>query len=123
MNRLAIAAATALLLLSGTAYADPFANFYGNTVQYASPDGSKTSIFVNQDMSYEVHTGNGGVLKGTYAWKDATTACFTQTDPAPQAQQPNPQCYSYQATHTVGETWAETGPDGKSTQVSLIAGR
>ena len=73
---------SALALSAGVAHADPYANLYANTLSITGSDGSTSTVFVNQDMSWEQHLPKGMVLKGTYAWKDAQTACFTIV-PAP----------------------------------------
>jgi hypothetical protein len=123
MKRILLAGA-ALLALSGTALAaDAYANFYGNTVSITGSDGSKVTSFVNQDMTWEQHWANGMVTKGTYAWKDATTACFTQTDPAPKSADQGPVCLQNQAAHNVGDSWSVAGADGKPVTVSLTSGR
>ena len=122
MTRILLAGAAFLALTSAAFAADPYQSMYGNTVTITGSDGTKVMSFVNQDMTWEQHGPNGMVVKGTYAWKDATTACFTQTDPAPQANQP-PLCLQNQAAHTVGETWSVAGMDGKPVSISLTAGR
>ena len=121
MTRILLAGA-AFLALTSVAFADPYQSMYGNTVTITNADGSKTTSFVNQDMTYETHTANGTVMKGTYAWKDATTACFTQTDPAPQPNQ-QPLCLQNQTAHNVGESWSVEGMDSKPVTVSITAGR
>ena len=81
MKRITLAAA-AVVALSGAAYADPFASAYGNTVTQTLPDGSKSIVYVNADMTWK-QTMGGKSFGGTYVWKDATHACFTFTYPAP----------------------------------------
>ena len=116
--------AAAFVAASSSAMAaDTFSNFYGNTLTITGSDGSKTTAFVNADMTWEQHWANGTVAKGTYAWKDATTACFTQTDPAPKAGDQATVCLPNQAAHNVGDTWSASGADGKSATLALTAGR
>ena len=123
MKRVLLAAA-ALLVAGGSALAaDTYANFYGNTITITTSDGSKVTAYVNADMTWEQHMPDGTTLKGTYAWKDATTACFTQTDPAPKSAQDAPACLPNQAPHNVGDNWSVIGNDGKSAALSLTAGR
>ena len=118
------ALATVVLIgFGGTAQAaDPYAADYGNTLAVTGADGTKSTAYLNQDMTWEQHLANGPVIKGTYAWKDATTACFTQTDPAPKADQA-PICLSGQTAHAVGDTWSVTSSDGKTSTMTLTAGR
>jgi hypothetical protein len=104
MTRILLAGAAFFALTSMAQAADPYQSMYGNTT------------------TWEQHGPNGMVVKGTYAWKDATTACFTQTDPAPQAGA-QPLCLQNQGMHNVGETWTVAGMDGKPVTVSITAGR
>src|ERR1700678_1641097 len=100
MTRVLLAGAAFFALTSMAQAADPYQGMYGNPVTITGSDGMKVISFVNQDMTWEQHGPNGMVVKGTYAWKDATTACFTQTDPAPQAGAP-PLCLQNQGMHNV----------------------
>jgi len=122
MKHVLLAGAAFLALTSAALAADPYAAMYGNTVTITGSDGTKITTFVNQDMTYEQHGPNGTVVKGTYVWKDATTACFTQTDPAPPANA-QPLCLQNQMAHNVGETWTVAGMDGKPVTVAITAGR
>jgi hypothetical protein len=114
-------AATAALLLTGTAQADPFANMYGNTVSITPPDGKTAKAHVNPDTTWDRHMSDGTVLKGTFAWKDANTACFTQTDPAPKADA-TPNCAKID-DHKIGDTWTATDDKKQVTTFALSAGR
>lgn len=117
-------AGAALLALCGAAQAtDAYASFYGNTVTTTGANGAKVISYVNADMTWEQHRPDGTVIKGTYTWKDATTACFTQTDPAPKSPDQAGQCLANQTAHNVGDTWSVAGMDGKPVTVSLTAGR
>ena len=120
MKRVLLVAAV-LLASAGSALADPYATFYGNTVSITGSDGTKITTYINADMTWEQHVGSTAT-KGTYAWKDGTTACFTQTDPAPTASQA-PVCFQNQAAHNVGDSWSVTGSDGKPVAITLVAGR
>ena len=122
MNRILLAA-SALVLVTSAAYADPYANLYGNTLSMTGSDGSKSTVLINQDMSWEQHFANGTVLKGTYAWKDATTACFTIVTPAPKNPAQATNCFPAQASHNVGDTWTMNGADGKASTLTITAGR
>ncbi len=116
-----ILAATAAFLMTGTAYADPFSNMYGNTVSITTPDGKTAKGYVNPDMTWEQHMADGSVLKGTFAWKDSNTACFTQTDPPPKAGTA-PNCSKIDE-HKVGDTWTVTDANKQVTTFTATTGR
>jgi hypothetical protein len=122
MKRILLAAAT-LALSAGLAHADTFSGMYGNTLTITGSDGMKFTVFINQDMSWEEHLADGSMLKGTYAWKDAATACFTQSDPAPKDPSKATNCFGGQTEHKVGDTWTMNGADGKPSSLALTAGR
>jgi hypothetical protein len=122
MKRLALAA-VAVLMSAGIAHADPFAGMYGNTVAITAPDGSKSTAYVNADMTWEQHMANGTVMKGTYAWKDAGTVCFTLTDPAPKPGDAAPNCSAIPADHKAGDTWTQTDSKGQTLTYAVTAGR
>jgi hypothetical protein len=115
-----ILAAAAVALSAGVAHADPFAAMYGNTLTITD-SGQTAKAFVNQDMTWEEHLANGAVLKGTYAWKDAGTVCFTLTDPAPKPGDA-PLCVPM-AAHNVGDTWSDKDMAGNPETLALTAGR
>ncbi|MGH6871803.1 MAG: hypothetical protein ACREHE_09870 [Rhizomicrobium sp.] len=125
MNRFAAAAASVCLAAFATsASADPFAAAYGNTVTQTLPDGKKMVIYVNQDGTWEQHMADGTVVKGTFAWKDATHACFTQTDPAPKDPAHATGCNEIKGDHKVGDTWTEAmGNNQGNITMSITAGR
>lgn len=114
----------ALGLMPAAALADdPYAAMYGNTVTITTANGAKVISYVNPDMSWEQHVEGGVVVKGTYAWKDATTACFTQTDPVPKSPDHATVCLQNQTAHAVGDSWSVQGNDGKPVTVTLTSGR
>ena len=116
--------AAAAVLLASAAHADPFATIYGNTVTTTAPDGSKVVTYVNQDGTWERHAPDGTVMKGTFAWKDAQTACFTVASPPPaQGQAVTPMCRAFTGTHNVGDTWTDTDPKGNVYSSTITAGR
>jgi hypothetical protein len=121
MKRFVLAAA-AVLMSAGIAHADPFAGMYGNTVTITGPDGTKSTAYVNADMTWEQHAAGGAVMKGTYTWKDAGTVCFTLTDPAPKSGDAT-NCSPVPADHKVGDTWTETTPKGQTITYAVTAGR
>ena len=114
--------ATAVLALSaGTALADNFAGYYGNTVVQTAPDGKVTKSKVNADKTYTAVQPDGTNASGTWAWKDPTEACFTQTSPAPAAGQ-GPVCYKIEPKKA-GDKWEVPTPDGKAKiKIELVAG-
>jgi hypothetical protein len=113
----------AVLLSVAAAQADPFASAYGNTVTQTMPNGGKVVIYLNADKTWERHNADGKVLKGTFAWKDDTHACFTTTDPAPQDPARATGCSEIKESHKVGETWTEQLGNGQVITMSLTAGR
>ncbi len=117
-----ILAATAVALLSTAAYATPFDVAYGNTVTQTLPDGTKITIYVNADNTWQQTVG-GKTTKGTFAWKDATNVCFSVTDPAPADPSKPTACNEIKGDHKVGDTWTETTPDGKTITMTITAGR
>ena len=120
MKRILLASAM-LALSAGAALADNFAGFYGNTVVITAPDGKVTKSKVNADKTYSTVQPDGKTTKGTWAWKDDKNACFTQTEPAPAADQA-PACYEVMP-RKVGDSWSVKAPDGKSeTKFALAAG-
>jgi hypothetical protein len=122
MKRFVLVAA-AVLMSAGVAHADPFAGMYGNTVTITGSDGTKSTAYVNADMTWEQHMAGGAVMKGTYTWKDAGTVCFTLTDPAPKSGDMAPNCSPVSGDHKAGDTWTETSPKGQTMTYSVTAGR
>lgn len=122
MKRIILAAVAAAALFSTSAYADPFAVAYGNTVTQTFPDGTKMTTYVNADMTWQQSVG-GKTIKGTYAWKDATHVCFTVTDPAPADPSKATGCNEIKGDHKLGDTWTETGANGATITMTITAGR
>ena len=123
-SKLALAAAAVLVATAAAQAEDLFAVAYGNTVTQTMPDGSKTVTYVNPDRTWEQHMADGKVMKGTYAWKDEHTACFTMVDPAPKDPANATNCNSIEGTHKVGDTWTEQLPDNKGAiTMAISAGR
>ena len=111
MKRILLGAAV-LALTAGVALADNFEGYYGNTVVTTTADGAVIKTKINKDGTYASTLPNGTTAKGTWAWKDATTACFTQTEPAPAAGS-GPACFPI-APHKVGDSWTGKAADGKT---------
>src|ERR1700744_2719869 len=110
-------------LAATSACADPFEGLYGNTATSTSPKGKVYTYYFNKDGTFENHNPGGRVIKGTYVWKDAITACFTVTDPAPAPGENATNCRPFPVTHHVGDTWSETDSDGVTFTNAVIAGR
>ena len=123
MKRIILAAAATVLMTTAALADDPFAVAYGNTVTQTLPDGTKLTIYVNADKTWQ-QTVNGKTASGTYAWQDVSHVCFTVTDPAPADPSKATFCNEVKGDHKVGDTWTETTPDGK-TQITMAitAGR
>ncbi len=68
MKRIILAAAATVLFSTAALADDPFAVAYGNTVTQTLPDGTKLTIYVNADKTWQ-QSVNGKTTKGTYAWK------------------------------------------------------
>ncbi|HWA30603.1 MAG TPA: hypothetical protein VG867_05880 [Rhizomicrobium sp.] len=123
MKRIALGLAAVLLSTAAAQADDLFAVAYGNTVTQTY-NGQTTTIYVNADKTWEQHMPDGKVAKGTYAWKDDHTACFTVTDPAPQDPSKATMCNTIEGNHKVGDTWTENLPDNKGTiTMAITAGR
>lgn len=120
--KLLLAAAIAMLLATA-AHADPFEGLYGNTATSTSPDGKTYTFFFNPDGTFENHNPSGTIVKGTYAWKDAQTACFTVTEPAPKPGENATNCRPFPVTHHVGDVWVENDSEGVSYTNTIKAGR
>lgn len=127
MNKFIAAVAAAGVFASASAYAaTPFDGAYGNTVTQTVADGTKIVIYVNADGTWQRMIGSQ-VAKGTYTWKDATHACFVQTDPAltpDQAKMMGDGCNDFAGpAHVAGDTWTQNLPNGQTMTVSITAGR
>ncbi len=103
----------ATFALTGAAFADPFANFYGNTVSIENPAGQR-AVHINEDGTYTNTLADGTAVSGTWAM-EGDNACFaTGADTPP---------YCVPATErNVGDTWELTAPDGTAETATLVAG-
>ena len=116
-------AAAAAVLAAGAAGADPLAGLYGNTATSTSPSGKTTRYYFNPDGTFENVFSNGKSIKGTFRWKDAQTACFTVTDPAPAKGEDATNCRAFPVAHTVGDEWMENDSEGVPYKNAVVAGR
>jgi hypothetical protein len=106
-----------------TALADPLDGLYGNTATSTAPSGKTTLYFFNRDGTFENRFASGRSIKGVFKWKDAQTACFTVTDPAPAKGEDATNCRAFPVAHHVGDTWTETDSEGVVYQNAVKAGR
>ena len=110
--RLIVSVLVALIAFTGAALADPFANFYGNTVKVAGPAGDRL-VFIDEGGTYSQKLPDGSTAEGKYE-VNGDTACFLGGE--------QPYCVPAQARE-VGESWELTAPDGSTEQATLVAGR
>jgi hypothetical protein len=101
---------------------DPLKGAYGNTVTSTGPEGTYVYYF-NRDHSFQIRNPNGQLIKGTFVWKDAHTACFNVTDPPPAKGETGVNCRPFPASHHVGDTWVEKDSKGTPYTNRIIAGR
>ncbi len=112
--RLLISLVVATFAMTGAALADPFANFYGNTVSIENPEGTR-SVLINNDGTYSTVLPDGTSIDSTWSLA-GETACFV-----PQPEGPD---YCVEAvSRNVGDTWDLTAPDGTAEKATLVAGR
>lgn len=114
---------TAAVLMATAASADPFEGLYDNTATSTGPDGKVATYYFNRDGTFENHTASGHVVKGTFTWKDAQTACFTVTDPPPAKGENTSNCKAFPVTHHAGDTWVEKDSGGVAYTNTITAGR
>jgi hypothetical protein len=121
MKRMLLAAAV-FAMSAAAASADPYAGYYGNTVNITSPDGKTDKAYVNADKSWERKNADGAAMKGTYeVAADGKSACFTQKEPAPAADQ-KPACFPTDS-RKAGDNWETKDDKGAVTKWSITAGR
>ena len=63
--RLIVSVLVALIAFTGAALADPFANFYGNTVKVAGPAGERL-VFIDEGGTYSQKLPDGSTAEGKY---------------------------------------------------------
>ncbi|MCE7999993.1 MAG: hypothetical protein HEP70_14120 [Rhodobiaceae bacterium] len=112
--RLVISFLVAMFAMTGAALADPFANFYGNTVSIENPAGTR-SVLINNDGTYSQVLPDGTSADGTWS-VDGENACFATGADTP------PYCVEA-VSRNVGDTWDLTAPDGTAEKATLVAGR
>jgi len=122
MKRIALGLA-AVVLSAAAAQADPLAMTYGNTVTQTTQDGKTSITYVNADKTWERHSADGAVYKGTFTIQDDTHACFTVVDPAPKDAKGATNCVEIKPGHKVSDTWTEPMGNGQNLTISITAGR
>ncbi len=111
--RFFISLIVATFALTGAAFADPFANFYGNTVNIEGAAGAR-SVHINSDGTYTNTLADGTSVSSTWAM-DGDNACFVTGADTP------PYCVAA-VTRNVGDSWELTAPDGAAETATLVAG-
>ena len=122
MKRMMLAAAVFAVSAVAAFAADPYAGYYGNTVNITGPSGKTDKAYVNPDKTWERKNADGTTMKGTYeVAADGKTACFTQKEPPP-APDAKPACFPVDE-RKAGDKWETKTPDGKAViKYELIAG-
>jgi hypothetical protein len=115
--------ATVVFAVGATAaLADPYAGYYGNTVNMTGPSGKTDKAYVNPDKTWERRNADGSVMKGTYeVAADGKTACFKQTEPPPAPEQ-KPACFPTD-NRKAGDAWETKDDKGNVTKWTITAGR
>lgn len=123
MKRIMLAAAAfAVSAALAFAAADPYAGYYGNTVNVTGPNGKTDKAYVNPDKTWERKNADGTSMKGTYeVAADGKSACFTQKEPPPAADA-KPVCFPTDS-RKAGDTWETKDDKGAVTKWSITAGR
>jgi hypothetical protein len=111
------AAALALAVMAGPAFADPMASVYGNTVVITYPGDAKVKLFINADGTYTGTGPDGSASAGTWAVQGDQT-CFTQTSPAA-----GPASCSPTVEKKVGDVWTGPGQGGAEVSITIVEGR
>lgn len=110
--RLIVSVLVALIAFTGAAMADPFSNFYGNTVKVSGAAGERL-VYIDEGGTYSQKLPDGSTAEGKYE-VNGDTACFLGGE--------QPYCVPAEA-RDVGETWELTAPDGSTETATLVAGR
>lgn len=118
MIRTLTASALALVALSATAFADPMASRYGNTIVITNAKGEVTKLHYEADGTFKA-MAPAGEIKGTWTVADGKL-CLTQVEPAPAADA-QPICNPV-TEHAVGDKWEMGEGDAKVT-IELVQGR
>ena len=121
--------ASALVLMTGAAYADdPMATTYANTVTSKNvKTGAVVQLLFNADGSYSTKgmgpNGQAFDIPGKWAAKDnGATLCLMPQSPANATNVPATSC-SPLAVHPLGEHWTVSNDQGDSFDVVVSAGR
>src|SRR6185436_2256569 len=103
MKRILTGVALAIMSLSfAHAADDPMASRYGNTLVVKAPDGKEVvRLYYDAGGTMSAKLADGKTTKGS--WKlEGDKLCVTQTEPAPDASMPGPQCTPFSGAKKVG---------------------
>ncbi len=121
LNRTILIAGFGALALAGAAHAD-MSGMVGNTMVVTLPDNNTVKVQLHADGTYQTARSNGPTVKGTWAAK-GDQLCYTQTDPAPPADRPQPFCIAGMDGHKVGDNWSSPGQGGATMKMGIVAGQ
>jgi hypothetical protein len=122
MKRILLAAAAFAVSAALAMASDPYAGYYGNTVNITGPSGKTDKAYVNADKSWERKNADGSTVKGTYeVAADGKSACFTQKEPPPPADM-KPTCFPTD-NRKAGDKWETKDDKGNVTKWEITAGR
>ncbi len=117
-----------LLVATAAQAADPMASTYANTVVIKDKtNGAPVQMLFNPDGTYTVKAvdkdGKPVLVPGKWSLKDNDqTICVGPVLPPDMPNPPKPAC-SPVVAHAVGDSWSVTNDQGKSFDVTLVAGR
>lgn len=115
MKKFVVALAAMMALGAGAASAETIANSYGNTVVVTYPNGATARYFFNADNTFTATMPDGASIAGAFELANGQV-CLT---PAGGERQ----CTTVEPNKNVGDSWTQTGGDGSSIGVAIVAGR
>jgi hypothetical protein len=115
MKRLIAACMLGAVLSAGAAFADTMDSSYGNTIQVTTGSGAVVRYFFEPDGSFTAVTQDNQQMAGRWELADGQICLL-----APSGQR---NCAEFVPGKNVGDTWEQTGTDGSTISVSLVAGR
>ena len=95
------------LALAGAAQAD-MAGVVGNTIVVTTPQNATVKVMLRAEGTYQTEASGGPSASGTWAVQ-GDQICYTQSNPAPAAGQPQPFCVQGLDGHKVGDSWSAAG--------------
>jgi hypothetical protein len=115
MRRLIAACTFGAALMFGAASADTIANSVGNTLTVTTSDGAVLRYHFESNGTYALIMPDQTRVTG--AWViNGNQVCLT-----PQGQ--TQQCYAYDGSKKVGDTWTMTTPEGGTLTLGITQGR